>query len=34
MDLAKEKAMFDHATGTQLTIHRVLRAYDPRSEGA
>lgn len=34
MDIAKEKALFDCATGTQLTIHRVLRASDPQSEGS
>lgn len=32
MDLGKEKAFFDCAAGTQLTIQRVLRASYPRSE--
>lgn len=34
MDLAKEKALFNHVARTQLTIQRVLRALDPRSEGS
>ena len=34
LDHAKEKALFDCAAGTQLTIQRVLRAVDLRSEGA
>lgn len=32
MDMAKERALLDCAAGTQLTIHRVLRATDPQSE--
>lgn len=33
MDHAKERALFDCATGTQLTIQKVLRVVDLRSEG-
>lgn len=34
IDIEKEKAPFDCATETQLTIQRVLRTTNPRSEGA
>lgn len=32
LDMAKENALFDCVVGTQLTIHRVLRASDPQRE--
>ena len=34
MDHARERALFDCAAGTQLTIQKVLREANLRSEGA
>ena len=34
MDHARERALYDCAVGTQLTIQKVLRVADLRSEGA
>jgi hypothetical protein len=33
MDHARERTLFDCAASTQLTIQKVLRATDLRSEG-